>query len=141
MPDLVRLVREPIDVAALVAATPQDGAVSVFVGVVRDTNAGRRVVRLDYEAYEEMALETMAEIAAELRRLHGVSELRLVHRLGALQVGEVAVVVSVSAPHRAAAFAACRAAIDLLKSRAPIWKKEHYADGSQWLEGPGGDAR
>jgi molybdopterin synthase catalytic subunit len=133
----VRLVREPIDVAALCAATPADGAVCLFVGVVRSENAGRPVLRLEYEAYEEMALPLLEEIAAEAGRLHPVTRVRLVHRLGTLAVGDTSVVIAVSAPHRAEAFAACRFVIDALKSQVPIWKKEHYADGSVWLEGAG----
>jgi molybdopterin synthase catalytic subunit len=137
MADHVRLVHERLDVAALAAATPADGAVCLFVGVVRNENAGRPVLRLEYEAYEEMALPLMREIAAEARRAHPVTEIRLVHRLGRLEVGEASVVVAVCSPHRKEAFAACRYAIDALKSRVPIWKKELYADGSAWLEGPG----
>ncbi len=132
-----RLVSETIDVASFCAATPQDGAVCLFVGVVRNENAGRPVLRLEYEAYEEMALPLMEEIAAETCRLHPITAIRIVHRLGTLEVGEISVVVAVSSPHRNEAFAACRFAIDALKSRVPIWKKEHYADGSAWLEGPG----
>jgi molybdopterin synthase catalytic subunit len=140
MGDTVRLVREPLDVAALSAATPQDGAVCLFLGVVRSENAGRPVLRLEYEAYEEMALPLMAEIAAEARRRHPITGIRLVHRLGRLEVGEVSVVVAVFSPHRSEAFAACRFAIDALKSRVPIWKKEFHPDGSTWLEGPGTSA-
>ncbi len=131
----VRLVREPIELAPLCVTTPADGALCLFVGVVRAENEGRRVLRLEYEAYEEMALREMEEIAAETCRRHPVTRLRIVHRLGRLELGETAVVVAVSSPHRAEAFAACRFAIDTLKARVPIWKKEHYADGSAWLEG------
>ena len=136
MSDLVQLVRQPIDLAALSAATPADGALCLFVGVVRDHNAGRAVLRLEYEAYEEMALPLMEQIAGEARRLHPVSQLRLVHRLGALAIGDASVAVAVASPHRQEAFAACRFAIDALKARVPIWKKEFYADGSAWLDGP-----
>ena len=135
---LARLVREPIDAAALAAASPRDGAVCLFVGVVREENRGRAVVAIDYEAYEEMALPLLQEIGDETVRLHPVTEVRLVHRLGHLRVGEASVAVAVASPHRREAFAACRHAIDALKARVPIWKKEHYADGSAWLdEGPG----
>jgi len=137
MADVVRLVREPIDVASLAGTTPADGALCLFVGVVRNENQGRAVLRLEYEAYEEMALPLMEEIAAETRRLHPVTDVRLVHRLGRLEIGEASVAVAVSSPHRAEAFAACRFAIDTLKARVPIWKKELYADGSAWLDGPG----
>jgi len=136
---LARLVREPIDTARLTTATSRDGAVCLFVGVVRDENRGRTVVAIDYEAYEEMALPLLQEIAEETLRLHPVTEVRLVHRLGRLAVGEASVAVAVASPHRDEAFAACRRAIDAVKARVPIWKKEHYADGSEWLDlGPGG---
>ena len=134
--DVVRLVHEPIDLAGLLGSSPADGAVCVFVGVVRNESQGRRVERLEYEAYEEMALPIMEEIAAEARQRYPVSEVRLVHRLGRLEIGEASVAVAVASPHRAEAFAACRFAIDTLKAKVPIWKKEHYADGSAWLEGP-----
>jgi molybdopterin synthase catalytic subunit len=131
----VRLVREPIDVASLAGTATGDGAVCLFVGVVRNENQGRPVLRLEYEAYEEMAVPLMEEIAAEARSLFPVTDVRLVHRLGRLEIGEASVAVAVSAPHRAGAFAACRFAIDALKARVPIWKKEFYSDGSAWLEG------
>jgi molybdopterin synthase catalytic subunit len=137
MGDLVRLVHQPIDLADLAATAPGDGALCLFVGVVRNENGGRRVERLEYEAYEEMALPLMEEIAAETRNRHPVSEVRLVHRLGHLEIGEASVAIAVASPHRAEAFAACRFAIDTLKAKVPIWKKEHYADGTAWLEGPG----
>ncbi len=137
MGTLVRLVREMIDVAALSEASPADGAVCLFVGVVRNENQGRAVLRLEYEAYEEMALALMEEIATETGRRFPVTAVRLVHRLGRLEVGEASVAVAVSSPHRAEAFAGCRFAIDTLKSRVPIWKKEVYADGSTWLDGHG----
>jgi molybdopterin synthase catalytic subunit len=138
--NLVRLVHEPIDLRAVSSVSPADGAVCIFVGVVRNENRGRRVERLEYEAYEEMALPLMEEIAAETRRHFPVTEVRLVHRLGRLEIGEASVMVAVCSPHRAEAFAACRHAIDTLKARVPIWKKEHYADGTAWLEGPDGAA-
>ncbi len=132
--DLVRLVREPIDLASLQATTAGDGALCVFVGVVRNQNRGRAVLRLEYEAYEVMALPLLREIAAETHRRFPVTELRLVHRLGSLAIGEASVAVAVASPHRAEAFAACRFAIDTLKAQVPIWKKELYADGSAWLD-------
>ncbi|HVO11757.1 MAG TPA: molybdenum cofactor biosynthesis protein MoaE [Vicinamibacteria bacterium] len=140
MADLLQLVHAPIDVPALATAAPCDGAVALFVGVVRDENAGRAVLRLEYEAYEEMALAQMAEIAAEAHRRFPVTELRMVHRLGRLRIGEASVVVAVASPHRDEAFLACRFAIDTLKARVPIWKKEYYADGSAWLGGPAAEA-
>jgi molybdopterin synthase catalytic subunit len=134
MSTLARLVREPIDVASLAGTDAADGAVCLFVGVVRNENRGRAVLRLEYEAYEEMALPLMEEIAADAARRFPVTDVRLVHRLGRLEVGEASVAVAVSSPHRAEAFAACRFAIDTLKAQVPIWKKELYADGSEWLD-------
>lgn len=132
---MVRLTRGPIDLAALLAASPADGAVCLFVGVVRHENSGRRVRHLEYEAYEDMALPLMEQIAAEAARRWPVSEVRMVHRLGRLEIGEPSVAVAVVSPHRAEAFAACRFAIDTLKASVPIWKKEFYEDGAEWLEG------
>jgi molybdopterin synthase catalytic subunit len=138
---VVRLVRAPIDLAALTATAAGDGALALFVGVVRDTNAGRRVLRLEYDAYEEMALAELAAVEAEARRLWPISDLHIVHRLGRLEIGEPSVAVAAASPHRAEAFEACRFAIDTLKRTVPIWKKEFYADGEVWLEGPGPCAR
>jgi len=134
---LVRLVTEPIDLVSLSTTEPRDGALCVFVGVVRNENQGRPVLRLEYEAYEEMALPMMEEIAQEACRRFPVTTVRLVHRLGPLEIGEASVAVAVASPHRAEAFEACRFAIDTLKAKVPIWKKEHYADGTAWLEGHG----
>jgi molybdopterin synthase catalytic subunit len=134
MADLVRLVREPIDLAALSGTSPADGALCLFVGVVRNENRGRTVVRLEYQAYEEMALPLMQRIAQEARERFPVTEVRLMHRLGTLEIGEASVAVAVASPHRAEAFQACRFAIDTLKAQVPIWKKEVYADGSAWLD-------
>jgi molybdopterin synthase catalytic subunit len=131
---VIRLGREPIDLQALQGTSPADGALCLFVGVVRDHHQGRAVRYLEYEAYEEMARPLMEEIAAEARRRWPVTEVRLVHRLGRLEIGEASVAVAVASPHRAEAFAACRFLIDTLKSKVPIWKKEYYADGSAWLE-------
>jgi len=134
MADLVRLVREPIDLVSLQGTTPADGALCLFVGVVRNENRGRAVVRLEYEAYEEMALPLMQEIAAETKQRFPVTLVRMVHRLGRLEIGEPSVAVAVASPHRDEAFQACRFAIDTLKAQVPIWKKELYADGSAWLD-------
>lgn len=111
-----------------------DGALCLFVGTVRDHNRGRRVVRLEYEAYEQMALPLLQEIADETARRWPVTAVHLVHRLGTLAVGEASVAVAVASPHRDEAFQACRHAIDTLKRTVPIWKKEFYADGSAWLD-------
>jgi molybdopterin synthase catalytic subunit len=130
----VALTRDPIDLAALHGTDSRDGALCFFAGVVRNENGGRPVSFLEYEAYEDMARPLMEEIARETLQRWPVTRVALIHRLGRLEVGEPSVAVAVTAPHREAAFAACRHAIDALKSRVPIWKKEYYTDGSQWLE-------
>jgi molybdopterin synthase catalytic subunit len=134
LPAGICLVREPIDLASLESTTPDDGALCLFVGVVRSENRGRKVLYLEYEAYEDMALSLMEEIGAEARRRWPITDLRMVHRLGRLRIGEASVAVAVASPHRAEAFAAGRFLIDTLKATVPIWKKEYYADGSAWLE-------
>ena len=139
--DIARtVVREPIDVSAISVPAPEDGALCVFTGVVRNHHEGRSVRYLEYEGYEEMMVTVFEEIAEEARGRFGVTSVRIVHRLGRLEIGETSVAVAVASPHRGEAFEACRFAIDTLKRKAPIWKKEFYADGSSWLEGPGGCA-
>ena len=133
----VRLIREPIDAHALVAAAKQgeDGAVVVFDGIVRNNSRGRQTLYLDYEAYEEMALKQMNELAAEAIPRFGVRHITIVHRLGRLQVGETSVLIIVSSAHRAQAYEASRWLIDTLKKTVPIWKKETFADGAVWAGG------
>jgi molybdopterin synthase catalytic subunit len=133
----VLLTREPLDLSALQSVSPADGACCLFVGVVRDHNAGRTVLFLEYEAYEEMALREMERLEVEARSRWPVSEVRVVHRLGRLEIGEASVAVAVASPHRAEAFEACRFVIDTLKATVPIWKKEHFEGGAVWVEGPG----
>ncbi len=130
------LTQAPIDATPLAAplALPAAGGFACFEGRVRETNDGRRVTGLEYEAFEALAISEGEQVVAEAIRQHGASRARCVHRLGRLEIGDVAVWVGVSAPHRAEAFAACRAIIDAVKHRLPIWKKEHYADGdSGWV--------
>jgi len=112
-----------------------DGAVVVFVGTVRDHNRGRRVRYLEYHAYPEMAERELRRLAAEARERYSIGDVALVHRTGRLDVGEASVVVAVAAPHRAAAFEACRFLIDTLKRTVPIWKKEFFEGGEAWIEG------
>lgn len=114
---------------------PEDGAVVVFEGIVRNHSRGRKALYLEYEAYEPMALDSMREIRAEARRKFPVDQVVIVHRVGRLEIGETSVAIIVTAAHRAAAFDACRYAIDELKQRVPIWKKEYFEDGSAWAEG------
>ena len=134
------VVRDAIDVASLSRTEPEDGALCVFTGVVRNHNDGKPVRYLEYEGYEEMVVSIFDEISAEAKTRFGVTRVRIVHRLGRMEIGDTSVAVAVSSPHRKEAFEACRFAIDTLKHKAPIWKKEFYADGSSWLEGPGGCA-
>ena len=135
---MIVLTRDPIDVAALGAPAARDGAACTFVGVVRDHNAGSAVTHLEYEAFEEMALALMEEIAAEAARRWPVTSVSIVHRLGRLEIGEASVAVAVFSPHRAEAFEACRYAIDTLKQTVPVWKKEHFEDGEVWVGLQGG---
>jgi len=140
---MVRLQGEPIDVAALLAAagSDADGALTLFGGTVRDHNAGRRVERLEYHAYPEMALREMEKIEREALERFAISGVWAVHRTGELSVGETAVAVVVAAPHRDDAFEACRFVIDTLKQRVPIWKKEYFEGGEAWIEGRGSASR
>ena len=108
------------------------GAVVSFVGTVRATNQGKRVVRLEYEAYPEMAVRIFEQIAAQARE-RWAARVAIHHRTGALEPGEISVVIAAAAPHRADAFEACRHAIEALKKDAPIWKRELYPDGSSWV--------
>ena len=113
----------------------EDGAVLVFEGVVRNQTRGRKTVYLDYEAYEEMALEQMESLAGQALRQFQIRDVAIVHRLGRLEIGEASVLIAVASAHRAAAFDACRWLIDTLKRTVPIWKKEHFEDGAVWADG------
>ena len=135
--DLYQLVREPIDTAALArhVRAPEDGATVTFDGFVRNQSHNRPTLHLDYEAYESMALAKMREIGVQLHEKYSIHRVAMVHRLGRLGIGDTSVFIAVSAPHRAAAFDACRFAIDTLKRTVPIWKKEYFEDGAVWAEG------
>ncbi|MFN2432415.1 MAG: molybdenum cofactor biosynthesis protein MoaE [Gemmatimonadota bacterium] len=124
----------PIDMDELRrrVAGPAFGAVATFAGTVRDSFEGRRVRFLEYEAYGPMAEEVMREIAAELRQSFEIGEIAIAHRTGRLEVGETSVGIAVSAPHRRAALAACAEAIERVKARLPVWKKEHFDGGEVW---------
>ena len=131
------IVREPI-VAQRVADSlkaGEDGATVVFEGIVRNNTRGRRTLYLDYEAYESMALNEMRKLAEAALERFAVRDVRLVHRLGRLEIGETSVLIVVAAAHRGAAFEACRWLIDSLKKSVPIWKKEHFEDGAVWADG------
>ena len=132
---MFKIVDGPIEDIALedVVRTDADGAVIVFRGVARRFSRGRDVVHLEYEAYPEMAEKVMAEIGDEMKTRWPVTEVAIVHRTGVLEIGQASVAIAVSAPHRGEAFAACQYAIDRLKQIVPIWKKEVWSDGSQWI--------
>lgn len=138
---MIRVQDEPIRVEALLDAArgDGDGAVAIFVGAVRDHHEGRAVARLEYHAYREMAEAEMRKLADLAVERHGVSRVAAVHRVGTLDVGDVAVAVAVASPHRAEALAACSWFIETLKRTVPIWKREHGPDGEVWLEGHPGD--
>ncbi len=126
----------PIDLPALLLeARPSDGALCLFVGVVRNENQGRETTAIKYEAYGPMAESEMAKIAASLSREFPAVKLRMAHRVGRLEIGEASVAIAAVSPHRSEAFAACRAAIDRIKTTVPIWKKEIHPDGSSdWVD-------
>ena len=133
----------PLDVAALAAlVTPDEGragAVVTFVGVVRGDNLGRRVLRLEYEAYAPLAVSSFRRIDAEIADEWPSVALALYHRVGTLAVGEASVAIAAASPHRAEAFAACRYAIERVKQIAPIWKREFFEGGDLWIEGATAD--
>lgn len=131
-----RVTRDPLEPALLLAGARRDGdgGLTVFVGVVRDNADGRAVTEMEYEAYEPMAEKEMERIEADLAGRFPDVRLVMRHRIGRLRVGEVAVVVAASAPHREEAFAACRAGIEEIKARVPVWKREWGPDGSVWVD-------
>jgi molybdopterin synthase catalytic subunit len=133
--DVFKVVDGPIDDLDLAreVRTDADGAVIVFHGVARRFSRGRDVVHLEYEAYPEMAEKVMAEIGEEIRTRWPVSGVAIVHRTGVLEIGQASVIIAIAAPHRGEAFAAAQYAIDRLKQVVPIWKKEVWSDGSQWI--------
>ncbi len=130
-----RLTEEPIDVGAVVAEAADEGAgaVATFLGTVRNRSRDRDVLHLEYEVYEGMAEKVMAEIADSLRAKYDLCAVAITHRVGRVAVGETSVAIAVSAPHREAALAACKEAIDTLKAAVPLWKKEFYEGGEEWI--------
>ncbi len=135
MTSLVALREQALSIDEAVAHVKhgEAGAVCVFMGTVRDHNDGLPVVRLEYEAYASMALAEMNRIASELAAETPQLRLAVIHRTGSLAVGDVAIVCAASAPHRGEAYQACRALIDRVKARVPIWKREHGPDGAYWV--------
>lgn len=134
---LFRVTPQPLNVEESIKAVshPSTGAVVVFLGVVRGHNLGRRVIQLHYEAYSEMAQKVMEELAQEAQERFALKDVAILHRIGTLQVGDISLVVAVSSPHRKEAFRAGEWLVDCLKERLPIWKKEVFEGGEEWIEG------
>jgi molybdopterin synthase catalytic subunit len=132
---MIALTDQPINTANVIAAVQTEGAgaVNVFIGTVRNKTQTRPVVRLEFEAYETMALKKMQELADQATARWPVQKVAIVHRTGVLPIGEAAVVIAVSTPHRKASFEACEYIIDTLKEIVPIWKKEIFEDGEVWV--------
>jgi molybdopterin synthase catalytic subunit len=130
-----RLSGEPLSLDAAVDEVRSDraGAIATFIGTTRLQSRGRTVLHLDYEAYEEMAEQVMDQIAEDLKSRYDLCEIAIHHRTGRVDIGEASVVIAVSAPHRQDALAACKEAIDTLKEQVPLWKKEVYESGEEWI--------
>lgn len=135
------ITHDPLDSRALAGSLkrPEDGAIVIFEGVVRNNTRGRATSYLEYECYPEMALPQMVKIGREIAAGSRIGRIAMVHRLGRLEIGEASVAVVVTAPHRRAAFEAALEGIDRLKREVPIWKKEVFADGAEWVEGEWGE--
>jgi molybdopterin synthase catalytic subunit len=134
---MFQITSDPLDPQPLVEAVRRDdcGAVTLFYGVVRNENMGRNVQYLEYDAYPEMAIKKMREVADEVRAKFAIAEIGVLHRIGRLEIGETSLLVAVSSGHRTEAFEACHYAVDRIKQIVPIWKKEVWEDGEEWIEG------
>jgi MoaE-MoaD fusion protein len=134
---MFRLIREPIDIPQITESLqkPEDGAVVVFEGVVRNNARDKAVRFLEYDAYESMALKKMEEVGSRAKSEYAIRDIAIVHRLGHMDIGECSIVIVIASAHRGPAFDACRFAIDTIKEIVPIWKKEFYEDGEIWIEG------
>jgi MoaE-MoaD fusion protein len=132
-----RLIREPINIQQITdnLQRPEDGAIVVFDGVVRNHSQDKAVLFLEYDAYESMALKKLEEIGSRAKSEYAIRDIAIIHRLGHMNVGECSIVIVVASAHRGPAFEACRFAIDTIKEIVPIWKKEFYEDGEIWIEG------
>ena len=131
----IQLLHTPLDVQACTnyVASASAGGTAVFIGTVRDQTKGKPVLRLEFEAYEPMAISEMHKIAEQARERWSCEKIAVHHRVGTLAIGEIAVVIAVATPHRKAAFEACQFCIDTLKETVPIWKKEIFEDGEVWV--------
>lgn len=133
---MITIVDKNIDIGELLASVivPEAGGVDMFLGTTRNYSKGKKVIKLEYEAYTPMALSMMSEIEIEIRKRWNIQKISMIHRIGVVPVMEASVAIAVSATHRKEAFEACRYAIDELKKRVPIWKKEIFEDGEVWVE-------
>lgn len=134
---ICRITREKIDTPALLAAVkhPEAGAVLAFEGIVRNHSLGRRVLYLVYDAYPEMAEKKLRQIGEEVAAKWGITQVAMVHRIGRLEISEASLVIALASAHRADGFAACRYALERIKAILPIWKKEVWDGGEEWIEG------
>jgi molybdopterin synthase catalytic subunit len=132
---MIVLTSKPINVQRAIdkASSDEAGAVAVFIGTVRNMTEGKRVVKLDFESYEKMAITELESIAEEAKERWPISKVAVIHRTGELNISDIAVCIAVSSPHREEAFTACKFIIDTLKKTVPIWKKEFFEDEEVWL--------
>lgn len=133
---MIAIVTEPIDIELVLSSVKTDaaGGIDLFVGTTRNHSHGKEVLSLEYESFEPMAVEQMKKIAEKIRERWPIEKISMVHRVGKVEIGEVSVVIAVSAAHRRETFEACRYAIDSLKKEVPIWKKELFRDGEVWVD-------
>jgi molybdopterin synthase catalytic subunit len=133
---MVQIVEDRIDVLQLIGSviSPEAGGIDIFLGTTRNNSGGKKVISLEYEAYRPMALKLMGDIEREIRQRWQICGLSMTHRIGSVPITEASVAIAVSTAHRREAFEACRYAIDELKRRVPIWKKEIFEDGAVWVE-------
>ena len=132
---MIEITHQQLDPERVTAQVRRDdnGAVVTFLGTTRDNFEGKRVLQLEYEAFEEMALKKLEEIRVELQAEFGIDDIAIAHRIGRVDIGQISLVVAVASPHRKEAFYACHKAVDRIKEIVPIWKKEVYEDGSRWV--------
>ncbi len=132
---MIEITHHPLDPEKTASKVRQDtnGAVVTFLGTTRDNFQGKRVIKLEYEAFEEMAIKKMEEVRREIQTEFGVEDIAISHRIGTVPIGQISLVIAVASPHREKAFFACHKAVDRLKEIVPIWKKEVFEDGSRWV--------
>jgi molybdopterin synthase catalytic subunit len=132
---MIEVTHEPLDPEAVTRKVVKDtnGAVVTFLGTTRDNFEGKRVITLEYEAFEEMAVKKLEEIRQGLMAEFQIEDIAIAHRIGRVDIGQISLIVAVASPHRKEAFLACHEAVDRLKATVPIWKKEIYEDGSRWV--------